>query len=398
MLSMAMATKIKYRVYISFLIIFAIGILFTLWNLFVPPHERAVGKVILPITNNLSNGSVIECSTVIPGLALYTRITDAVLSNTTYLKIKLSNSLLENYSSIEVSMLKGNLFTQVGSLNLTSNQQVYTIAINTSNFEDERCAYRLFIKLVGKNKTKEDITGYFSILNHNKNLMLGDNSNITKIYIPSLNSKPEYILIEKEGIGKLALPKFANIYGINLSKNLRLSRLNLYINNSNVVCFNNLGRKLSAIFYNVSFNKPKIKNNGKACIRNCRIRNYVNNTLVVDFYSPGNFTVVEGLTSRLSIFNPTRDIRKYHIGEKVLFTANYTDLSGKPIYGENIVCQLQLVDINESYEMNFNPVTMLYESSPVLKKPGLFNYRIQCIDAKKDENNNVAYGFYEVFQ
>jgi hypothetical protein len=375
------AKRVSKNISIAALLLALIVIIWIAWTFLVNPLLRGVGKVIEPIGQT-------EGSPFLPGVELHTLISGRAFYGPAPVTIRI---LGEANKSLEVFLSDGGKSPALlHKERISPEKELYTFLFNTTAFPDGGCSYSMIVRIKGPTpaESMEDSTGLFSIFNNPGPILWQQFNHLGST---DLSTPPYYstVLLEKAGAGRLVFPPGMINPGADLDSSIVFEPGRLVITPSEFKCIRNKGGKLTVYFYNVKLNQPKLLLGGLKCDR-CRIRKYENSTLVAELYKLGEIQVVEGLSSNLSVSNPTRDERGYHQGEVVTFTAKYTTLDGNPIIGG--VCRLVFSDAE---------IPMVYEDGVYVGKKGFsavgkFEYSAVCEDPAKESNNNRASDFVEI--
>ena len=380
-----------------FLLVASLFVLFVFLasTLFMPGPFRMLGAFLYP----LEETTVEEGDGTFTKVGFMTPITGSVFTNSSEILLSATTNKLEK-SVIEVFLSTPSNTNKLLFKNTINQSGVYPFTFDPSQYQTGTCSYRMILRVstIGNSQNSQVSTGYFSILSPPAPVVMGIFENGVSTDLTEANwPYPSDILLYKTGVGSLMLPAGEVLSGVTLVDVAQLSKNNFLILESGFPCAKNRAKKFTLQFEGITFSKPKLLLDGADCGQFCVINDYSNQKLTVDVYKFGRVQVVEGLKSNLKISNPTLGLKPFRVGEKVTFSANYTNtVNRKPLKGKGVVCKLIFADGQEQ-TMTYNSGKRLYLADKAFSQTGRFFYKVSCSDTASADRSISAQNMYDIW-
>ncbi|MFP4400437.1 MAG: hypothetical protein ACLFPQ_01020, partial [Candidatus Woesearchaeota archaeon] len=170
-----------------------------------------------------------------------------------------------------------------------------------------------------------------------------------------------------------------NFSGADLDSQINLSNNHVEINSANL--HNSINSSANISIYNLTFlHDPVVYKDGSLCITpECNTTNYENNTL--NMTVSGFSTYAAGANALLTIWDPT-DIKggenTVYPDDDVVFTANYSNISGTPLNRSDIFCNISFSDRENATRMNYSSTTGLYTYTRSFSSHISYGWNVSC--------------------
>ncbi len=262
------------------------------------------------------------------------------------------------------------------------NNSYYNCTWDTTNVSDGNCNYMIIATCDGPCSTRTTFNNYITINNHDEPPIWNNFKNNLTTNFSQFTSwvELEDVVV---GIPNKAALNFSglkmNFDSADLDSYLIIDHNMLSINTDALLC---LRRPAKLIFYNVSFDVPKLYRNGFVCsVPMCSFVSRQGSTVIYDLLFPsGTYELHEGTTLILTL-SDTSDFTTVFVKQPLRFYANLTNNIGRIINYSDVYCDISFNttgNYSDWYRMSFNTTTQLYEYDKVFYRAGNFTFRVMC--------------------
>lgn len=184
------------------------------------------------------------------------------------------------------------------------------------------------------------------------------------------------LTLEKSKFGKIVWDKSVYVLDQDLSNNIIIQNNFVYVNSNSL--HSSFNKSATVSLENISFAIPHILKDGTIC-NDCVVESYVDNKVTFNVKSFSNYSVIEGATSVLDIWDSGDDKpfgnNTIYQFQQATILANFTNRTdGTPLLDAN--CSLNFIGTN--VPMKFNATKNLYEFTDTLPESGIFTYNVSC--------------------